>query len=42
LFAQPTAEYPMTLLQNHSDALITATLDTATHPISENPEWELV
>lgn len=42
LFAAPTPEYPMTLLQRHSDAVITATLDTATHPISENPEWELI
>jgi glucosamine-6-phosphate deaminase len=41
LFSEPTAEYPMTLLQRHSDALITATLDTARHPISEHPEWEL-
>jgi len=30
----------MTLLQEHSDAVITATIDTARHPISENPEWE--
>jgi len=42
LFAEPTPEYPMTLLQRHPDAIITATLDTATHPISENPEWELI
>jgi glucosamine-6-phosphate deaminase len=41
LFAEPTPEYPMTLLQNHRDALITATLDTARHPVSENPDWEL-
>jgi len=41
LFSEPTPEYPMTLLQRHSDAIITATLDTARHPISENPEWEL-
>ena len=40
LFSDETAEYPMTLLQTHPDALITATLDTATHPIAENPEWE--
>jgi glucosamine-6-phosphate deaminase len=31
----------MTLLQAHPDAIITSTLDTARHPISENPEWEL-
>jgi len=42
LFAEPTVEYPMTLLQRHPDAVITATLDTATHPISQNPDWELV
>jgi len=41
LFSAPTPEYPMTLLQHHHDALITATLDTARHPISEHPEWEL-
>jgi glucosamine-6-phosphate deaminase len=40
LFSEPTAEYPMTLLQRHPDALITATWDTARHPISENPDWE--
>jgi len=42
LFSAPTAEYPMTLLQKHPDAIITATQETATHPISENPDWELV
>ena len=42
LFAEPTPEYPMTLLQRHSDAIITATEETATHPISENPDWELI
>jgi glucosamine-6-phosphate deaminase len=42
LFAEPTADYPMTLLQRHPDALITATQETARHPISENPDWELV
>lgn len=41
LFAEPTPEYPMTLLQRHQDALITATAETARHPISENPGWEL-
>jgi glucosamine-6-phosphate deaminase len=40
LFGPPTAEYPMTLLQEHPDALITATAETARHPISENPEWD--
>ncbi len=42
LFAEPTPEYPMTLLQGHSDALITATEETANHPISENPDWDLL
>ena len=41
LFSEPTPEYPMTLLQRHQDAIITATEETARHPISENPEWEL-
>jgi len=42
LFSEPVAEYPITLLQRHPDALITATLETARHPISEHPEWELL
>jgi glucosamine-6-phosphate deaminase len=42
LFSEPTPEYPMTLLQRHRDALVTATLDTARHPIAEHPEWELL
>lgn len=42
LFADPTPEYPMTLLQRHADALITATEETAAHPISENPDWDLL
>jgi len=40
LFSEPDVEYPLTLLQEHPDALITATYDTARHPISEHPEWE--
>ena len=36
-----TAEYPITLLQEHPDALITATIETARHPVSEHPEWDL-
>ena len=40
LFSKITPEYPMTLLQEHSDALLTATHETASHPISEHPEWE--
>ena len=39
LFSEPTAEYPMTLLQTHPDAMVTATVETAAHPISEHPEW---
>jgi glucosamine-6-phosphate deaminase len=41
LFSEPTEEYPMTLLQRHPDALITATVETARHPISLHPEWDL-
>ena len=41
LFSEPTPEYPFTLLQNHPDAMLTATLETARHPIAENPHWEL-
>jgi glucosamine-6-phosphate deaminase len=41
LFGPLTVEYPLTLLQEHPDALITATIATATHPISEHPEWDL-
>jgi glucosamine-6-phosphate deaminase len=41
LFSDPTPEYPMTLLQEHPDVLLTATADTARHPIAEHPEWEL-
>jgi glucosamine-6-phosphate deaminase len=41
LFGPLTPEYPMTLLQEHPDALITATVATATHPISLHPEWDL-
>jgi glucosamine-6-phosphate deaminase len=41
LFGPQTTEYPMTLLQEHPDALITATVETATHPVSEHPEWDL-
>lgn len=42
LFSKPIVEYPMTLLQEHKDTLITATIETARHPISEHPEWELI
>lgn len=39
LFSDEDPEYPMTLLQEHQDAIITATYETACHPISEHPEW---
>jgi glucosamine-6-phosphate deaminase len=42
LFSPPTPEYPITLLQGHPDALLTATLETARHPVAEHPEWELL
>jgi glucosamine-6-phosphate deaminase len=41
LFGPLTTEYPITLLQEHPDALLTATIDTASHPISLHPEWNL-
>jgi glucosamine-6-phosphate deaminase len=41
LFGSLTPEYPITLLQEHPDALLTATVDTARHPIGEHPEWDL-
>jgi glucosamine-6-phosphate deaminase len=39
LFSTPDTEYPLTLLQLHPDARLTATVETATHPISLHPEW---
>ena len=41
LFSEPDPEYPITLLSRHPDALLTATIETATHPISLHPEWDL-
>ena len=41
LFGPLTPEYPITLLQEHPDAQITATLETAFHPISLHSEWDL-
>jgi len=41
LFSDPTPEYPITLLQRHPDALLVATRETASHPLSEHPEWRL-
>ena len=40
LFSDITTEYPLTLLQEHNDAIITASYETACHPISENQDWE--
>jgi glucosamine-6-phosphate deaminase len=40
LFGNITAQYPITLCQEHPDAILTATIDTAMHPISEHPEWQ--
>ena len=40
LFSEETVEYPMTLAQKHPDVLITATRETAEHPIAQNPDWE--
>jgi len=40
LFSPLTPEYPITLCQQHPDALLTATIATAIHPISENPDWD--
>ena len=42
LFGPVTEEYPITLCQEHQDAILTATISTAIHPISENPDWELL
>jgi glucosamine-6-phosphate deaminase len=39
LFSEPTPEYPMTLLQEHRDALITASAETTEHPFAQNPQW---
>lgn len=40
LFSEVTQDYPMTLLQEHPDARITATYETAEHPIADHPEWK--
>ncbi len=39
LFGPVCTEYPITLLQEHPDAVLTATRDTADHPVSRHPEW---
>ena len=41
LFGPMTAEYPITLLQDHPNALLTATIETASHPVSQHLEWDL-
>ena len=41
LFGPVTPEYPITLLQRHPDAILTATVATADHPLAHHPEWEL-
>lgn len=41
LFSEITTEYPITFLQEHPDALLTATIETASHPVSTHPEWDL-
>ena len=41
LFGPVTPEYPITLLQEHPDAMLTADVATADHPISNHPEWVL-
>lgn len=41
LFSEPDPDYPITLLSQHPDALLTATIETATHPLSLHPEWDL-
>jgi glucosamine-6-phosphate deaminase len=41
LFGPLTPEYPITLVQEHPNALLTATTATAAHPISEHAEWDL-
>jgi len=42
LFSSPDPEYPVTLMQEHPDAVLTATIDTADHPLSHHPEWEVL
>ncbi len=41
LFSDPDPEWPITLLSRHADAQLTATVETATHPVSLHPEWDL-
>lgn len=39
LFGPMCVEYPITLLQDHPDACLTATVETADHPLARNPQW---
>jgi glucosamine-6-phosphate deaminase len=39
LFSPENARDPMTLRQSHPDAVVTATVATADHPIRRHPEW---
>lgn len=39
LFGPVCVEYPITLLQEHPDACLTATVETAGHPLDHNPQW---
>ena len=40
LFGPLTPDFPITLLQEHPDAMLTATVETSKHPVSEHPEWD--
>lgn len=40
LFGSLTPEFPMTILREHKDALLTATIDTARHPIEDHLDWD--
>ena len=40
LFGPLSPDFPITLLQEHPDAMLTATVETSKHPISEHPEWD--
>lgn len=40
LFGPLTPEFPMTLVQEHPDPLLTATEETSKHPLSLHPEWD--
>lgn len=42
LFGPICSEYPITLLQEHPSAVVTATNGTADHPLSNHPEWNFI